>query len=308
MKNFILYAMILYSTTVMTSCVKELTLIQEDFNDDLVINGLIKAYEPISISVTRQLPISLTGNNQVDTSLTIILTQNDEISDTMLYSNSRYFSSHTAIPGNQYSITIQSPGKEDLYAETIIPEGIPDLKCEFTAGRIIDDYGEAVTECFISFKDDENQMDYYLVYLGNFFRKDHYSSSETFSVSNYWSYWQLKDPLLVNEGILDYNPSYFVFSDELIQGKNFTLNLNLKYGSSVKNCVVQRISVEYYHFMKSLIRHQYNQQYIHYSSFDPMELLIKGPPSEIYTNIVNGKGVFASYSENIEKFKNITAK
>jgi hypothetical protein len=291
----------------MTNCVKELPLIEVDIKDDLVVNGLLKANEPISVSVTRQIPIASTGNTPPDSGLTVILTQNNEIIDTMLYIDSRYYSALKAIPGRQYTLTVQTSDTEEMHAQTTVPEAVFDLKCEFTAGRVFDEYGEVVTEGFIRFKDDPARDDYYLLYIGRFYKN-------RFDIINYWSYWQLNDPLLVNEGILDYNPSYFVFSDEIIQGENYTLHLSYKAGYRWNGavytpheafCVLQKISVEYYLFLKSLIRHQYNQQYVDHSRLDPMELLLKGPPSEIYTNIENGKGIFGSYSETMEEFKYI---
>ncbi|MFW5645249.1 MAG: DUF4249 domain-containing protein [Bacteroidota bacterium] len=290
------FSLLLFSF--LTSCVKEIPLIQDQFSEDLVVNGLIQANEPISISVIRQIPVSSMGNNPVDSTLTIILSRNDEIIDTMLFIDGRYYSGYRAYPGNQYSITIKFSENDSMYAETRVPDNALLPECKFTTGRIFDEYGESLTECFISFKDDPKRNDYYLLYTGRFFR-------DTFDLNNYWSYWHLNDPLLVNEGILDYNPSYFVFSDELLQGLAYTLNLNLKYGSTVEYCVFQTISSEYYLFIKSLIRHQYNQQYVDHSRLDPIELLLKGQPSEVYSNVQNGKGIFASYSEVIKEFKNM---
>ncbi len=291
-------------------CVKEIPINFTQFSDELVVNGIIEAYEAINISVTNQIPISSTNTNPMDSTLSIFLKKNDTVVDTLEFSENMYFSDQIAVPGNQYSIHIITSEDVHLDAETRVPTIISNLKCEFTAGRLFDEYGTPITESSITFSDDENEDDYYLLYLGDY-------SDSTFSTYSYFDYWQLNDPVLINEGILEYNPSYFVFSDEIFQGQQYILNLNYHVGYSYDGakytplkafCVFQKISVEYYYLMKSFLRHKYNQQYIDYSRFDPMELLLKGQPTELYTNIENGLGIFASYSEILKEFEYISIK
>jgi hypothetical protein len=289
--------------TLSLSCVKEIPFISTQFSDDLIVNGIMKAWEPIDIRITRQIPINSTDADPVDSTLTVILSMNGIVVDTLEFSENRYRSDQIAIPGNRYSVNIVTSGGVDLYAETVVPDSISILECEFTAGKVFDEFGEVVTESSITFFDDEKEDDFYLVYLGSCSDSIKYNSA---------AYWQLNDPVLVNEGILEYDPSYFIFSDDMIQGMRYTLQLKFRVGYSYNGqeyfpletfCVFQRISVEYYHFMKSFLRHRHNQQFIDFSSFDPVQLLLKGQPAELYSNIENGKGIFASYSETLKKFE-----
>jgi len=310
MKHFGLYCIYLYITLLSSSCVKEIPIISPQISDELIVNGIIKANEPIEITITKQIPISSISTIPIDSTSVILLSKNDIIVDTLRFSENRYSSDQIAIPGNQYSIQRINSDDVHLSAITIVPDRISNVICEFTAGRLFDEYGEPITESFITITDDEKEDDYYLLYLGEY-------SDSTFSTYSYAAYWQLNDPVLINEGILEYNPSYFVFSDELFQGEPYTLHLNYQVGYSYNGagyfpipafCVIQRISKEYYFFMKSFLRHKYNQQYIDYSRFDPMELLLKGQPTELYTNIDNGLGIFASYTESLKEFEFIPIK
>jgi len=310
MKHYSLYCSFFLIFSLSASCVKEILLISPQISDELIVNGIIKAYEPIGITLTKQIEISSVKTNPIDSASVILLLKNDIIIDTLGFSVNRYCSDQVAIPGNQYSVQRINSDDVHLYARTLVPDSVSDIICEFTAGRLFDEYGEPITESFITITDDENEDDYYLLYLGEY-------SDSTFSTYSYAAYWQLNDPVLINEGILEYNPSYFVFSDELFKGEPYTLHINYHVGYSYNGvgyfpipafCVIQRISEEYYFFMKSFLRHKYNQQYIDYSRFDPMELLLKGQPIELYTNIDNGLGIFASYAESLKAFEFIPIK
>ena len=52
----------------------------------------------------------------------------------------------------------------------------------------------------------------------------------------------------------------------------------------------------YYRFLKSWIRHQHNKQTGNYRSDDVLEVIIRGEPSFLYSNVEGGLGIFAARS------------
>ncbi len=58
---------------------------------------------------------------------------------------------------------------------------------------------------------------------------------------------------------------------------------------------LKSISHEYYMFQKSLIRHTFNQGM---GSVDATNMFLVSNPNDLYSNIQNGLGIFAGYSES----------
>ena len=301
--------LILLTSCLLYACVKEISLPNNEVRNAFVINGSIKANSQITVSVASIQNIYSTIENPFDSTLVVKLLKNDFEKDTLVFSGGKYKSPLIASHGDKLSIEIESADHPALKAETIIPSEVSHLNCEFTAGNIFNEYGEAITESFISFSDNGDEDNQYLFFLGDF------DYDTVFHSQSYGQYWHLNDPILVNEGILDYSPSFFVFSDELFNGKDCTIKLMYYNGIMDKGeiylplenwCVFRKISKEYYLFLKSLLQHQYNQQIIDFTNFDPTLLLLKGQPTEVYTNIEGGHGILASYSEVIQEFKYVT--
>jgi hypothetical protein len=312
MSSIFRFSLFLLLLELVSGCVKEIPLNLGEFPDDIVVNGVFRAFEPISISANRMLPIFESGSYPFDSTLDIVLFREGIAIDTLVFAENRYSSEELAIPGISYSVQIELMEGYKLDAATKVPGSISELECTFTAGRIFDEHGEPITECAISFSDDDSD-DYYLLYLGDY---DYYG--EDFSIRNQGSYWQLNDPVLVNEGILEYKPSVFIFSDELFQDQHYTMQLKYSAGARLYGgshyeprpawCILQKISVEYYYFMKSFLRHSFNQQYFDPSRIDPIQFLHKGQPTDLYTNISNGLGILGSCIEISKEFEYIPPK
>ena len=56
------------------------------------------------------------------------------------------------------------------------------------------------------------------------------------------------------------------------------------------------ISPTHYRFLKSWIRHQHNRQTGNYRSDDVLEVITRGEPSFLYSNVEGGLGIFAARS------------
>lgn len=153
----------------------------------------------------------------------------------------------------------------------------------------IDQEGEYFSELQIQISDNPSQKNYYEIRL-----------SAVFDTSTYFPYRSVEifgnDPVIENENDLQYYPSSFVFSDELINGSIYNLRLNYHIPVSITNGTVNTkhklymrfncISEEYYQFKKKLFRHFATQIG---GIWEPAE------PAQMYSNINGGYGIFAGY-------------
>ena len=132
---------------------------------------------------------------------------------------------------------------------------------------------------------------------------------------SFFNFYNINDPVLIQEAGLDYYPSSFVFSDASFPGKQYQVKLLFQTGhrGSYPNMtpndtwvVLRSVSKEYYQYMKSWHKHSFQQntgRKIEGSldSYDYISVLLKGDPVPLYSNIENGIGIFAGYSEDIKK-------
>ncbi len=118
---------------------------------------------------------------------------------------------------------------------------------------------------------------------------------------------QSQDIVLKNEGLLDYYPHTFPFSDELFNGQTYTLNINYLLPESTTSynetqiylitdyqliVAVRSVSEDYYKYKKKLIIHQENQDSDIWNGI--------GDPVQMFSNIKNGYGIFAGYTTFID--------
>lgn len=291
---------------VFSACVKELPCTEKIHHNDMVINSIIRDDKPITASISSVSGICNPKGTRYDSTFEVTLYENDVQVETFTFYDSCYHSGYLARPGQEYTISAVNPQGIRLKASTRMPSDHMEIKCESTIGNFFEESGDPVTQAFITVHDDKETRDYYFLALGT---NELYNG---FSLLTYGYYWNLNDPVLISEGILEYNPSFFVFSDDMISDGRITIGVNFTIGYRFNGhtytphdvaCLFRKISEEYYFFLKSLIQHQYNQNIIDLTYFDPLEMLLRGEPSEIYTNVIGGKGIFGAYCEKTEMFK-----
>ncbi len=183
----------------------------------------------------------------------------------------------------KYKIEISSAVFPNTLATDSLPQlvSITNLKNVFPAG--VDEYGDAYGEMQVSFNDPPNEKNYYELHTSQY---NSYDYNQT-------------DKVLLNEGDLDYFPTSVYFSDELFDGELYTLKIigiNGFYNDATKKYYVglRSVSKSYYLYRKYYTRHAYNQQV----GGDFFDILYKGEPQNMYTNIENGFGIFAGYQES----------
>ena len=162
-------------------------------------------------------------------------------------------------------------------------------------GDTVDEEGNPCPAFLVTFKTDPNKKEYYQMNMDALFRND-YASGYSFSKGTITSSINTDDPVLLNEG-----SDRLLFSNEIITETDYTLKVNSTFGNhgwggdhsgtAVRSgYVVVRmhgLSESAYHYMKS--QNAFEEP-------DAYSNLFLGviSPINLYSNVENGRGVFAA--------------
>jgi len=261
------------------SCTKEIEIDTLEFERKIVVNSLFTPNKPFEFRFSY----TIHPNESLPTftdSIHLWLYENEsKILDTLFLSDT-FISSYYPKNGCAYSLKIFVQGNDTVFASDTVPSQV----C-ITAGSkqliSIDKYQTRTYRTTITFSDPVDIINYYEMFF----------SGTQYDYEN-----KISDPVLINEGDVSFYPETYFFSDELFNGKNYSLHINRDLGTGTDTKVVLRnISYCYYMYRKYWTRHSYNQV-----SLDKGigALIYTGEPQTMYNNIVNGYGVFAAYLEN----------
>jgi hypothetical protein len=185
--------------------------------------------------------------------------------------------------GAAYLMKVFVEGHDTIYAVDTIPQRASIVDATIIWSVAIDQYNTHISQVNITFSDPPGVRNYYELFIGQ--------------SSAYNSDTKITDPVLIHEGDAGFFPDSFFFSDELFDGKEYTLKVNKELGSGKRhvNVVLRNISRTYYLYRKHWARHRYNQIAI---DREVGYLLYMGEPLTMFNNIVNGYGIFAGYVTN----------
>jgi hypothetical protein len=298
--------LILWGTLIfLSSCIQEVNF---DVPDDIIkagVNCILVSDEEPRVTVYQTCSMHDSLEVKYITYAEVRLVRSDgfdyqfELSDDSTF----YYSDDLAQQGHSYYLEVLV---EDhvLTASTGIPGTADILKTEFNLGKYQDEYGEDLTHCEIEFEDVPGEDNYYQMFLLD---TDH----GPVDVINFWSFNHISDPLLVEESLLEYEPSCFIFSDKNSIDSKISIELLGFWGSntgrpSETDLVVRTVSAELYEFLKSWIIHYYNQNNPNHidvlEDLDPYRIFLQEQPVPLYSNIEGGVGIFGAYSESRKSF------
>jgi len=291
------------------SCIKEIDDNSFSLKENLVVNSLITDDSQIEVYLSQTKCIFDTSKFSAIKNINIELWENDNFVGRLDFFNGVYKSLVYPEINSKYQIYIYSEEYGKITATTSIPPKPTLISAKYTIGKLRDEYGDLITEAQIKIKDQSNETNYYELYIG-------FSETDNLLPIYYYKYYKINDPVLIAEGILDFKPDIFVFSDRLFNGKEVILKLNYEGGAIETDrayptkayIMLRSVSKEYYQFMLSWYKHKYNQnidEHVEYltKDFNPVLLVFQGEPVELYSNIEGGYGIFAGYSEVVQQLE-----
>ena len=218
--------------------------------------------------------------------------------------NGLYMGETTAEAMHEYACKVVIPGFDTLFAQTEMPEKPVVTGVEIMENATVDEEGTACPAIMISFNTNPNKNLYYQSSIDASFSSYFYYNGQVFNSTSAKGTMHTSintdDPVLLNEG-----SDQLLFSNEIITDTNYTLKVNatfnyhsyssqgysMEYDSIVRKGYVvvsmSGISESCYHYRKSQEAYQEPDAYTN---------LFLGviTPLNLYSNVKNGRGVFAA--------------
>lgn len=295
MNAFYSFSLFLILSLFLGSCIKEV-----DFNSDIVekkivVNALCEINAPMTVYLER----TVTLDNLEDTAIfissgaSITVTNNNTgqvvTVTTPSFDNCYVFPFYTA-PNTSYTIVVEHPDYKTV-SSTMTTGNNVNLISVDTASIYNNNY--PMFEGTLHFQDPP-EKNYYMVRVHTFMNDSNYFTSSTYGIST--------DPSIDNSLNIDLfgtpqGQEYYVFTDDLFNGEMKALELKSAnpYTYASSNSTVQvtydliTLNEDSYKYYKSLLVQYYS---------DPTF----SEPAKLYTNILNGYGIFAPYYKETKIF------
>ncbi len=272
-----------------------------------VINCLFSPRRPFKIHVSLSEPPTDTATYLVENARVIVTEDNGRA--TILKSIGKgCYSKESFLPktGVKYKLKVSVPGFEAVTATGSIPENkIEITKIESKSGNktqtevgmgddaiipvqflTIDFLQNLQTLDYMGVTVIQNATTYSIINDSTFFTEDKTRFNFGFLESN--------DPSIKNEGLDSYYEFYILlFRDLLFNQSAASVKFNVEKKTDSEFWIrFFQFSPEAFNYLKSWIIHYYTQDYDFWEVYEPQQL---------YSNIENGYGIFAGYSEQIFK-------
>lgn len=301
----------------MLSCVETIPLDSLPVNKILVVNGLITPDSLFSCTVSRVFSINDTSDHFIDCASVKIIDAdlNVEVC-TLSHVSEGYYKSADIKPvaGKTYQIEISSEGYPTIKGTTTVPfQQKADNVYVVKEGGYDPISGDDYAELHFSIQDQSNDPNYYEVSLaslnkwgvdyeiipGQIMKKVELEDSiYIICDANYYYSYTIVDAVLQAEGLMRYNPSSLVFSDQLFNNLEHDFIIRCSFTPSKSSFfILYSLSPELYKFRTTLIQHQYEIGAKGISRFDDLAGLdFSSKAIDVYSNIDGGYGIFAGYN------------
>jgi hypothetical protein len=285
------------------SCETIVDINLDSADNQVVVNALITNDTAINVNLSLTKPLFQEGDTlfeDIQNAQVFLFENNNPIGIMVnlgegLYSIPEYF----ACTESQYKIEFKYLGKT-ISGETEIPAPISIDSIDFISNFGVTEFGDKYHLLKTSFRDPGTTTNYYEIAV-----KFEYLDSVRFFgyLTDYFTLFS-NDNIIANE-IDTRNPGFWsdhlVFSDELFSSDTITISINcsslLQSGFLTKQRItvfLNTISKEYYLYNKKLLLYKQS------TSNEVWEDISE--PVIMYSNIMNGYGIFAGYSTDTLSF------
>ena len=302
MKHNILF--FLFAALALSGCRKQVSNYDRpDFNPQPTLNAVLQEDQPVWAQVSFAQGLDSVHPSPC-TDAEVLLYVDGQFAEKLQHEgDGLYVGETTAEALHEYACKVVIPGYDTLFAQTEMPEKPVVTGVEIMENATVDDEGRPCPAFMITFKTDPRQNMYYCsniyaAFLNEYYDAEthayigHSTESGTMSASI-----NTDDPVLFNEG-----SDRLLFSNEIINDTSYTMKVNAWFsshgwGGQHIGGVIERsgevvvrmhgLSESAYHYMKS--------QDV-FDEPDAYTNLFLGvvTPLNLYSNVENGRGVFAA--------------
>lgn len=297
MKNILILISLLF-----IGCEKEISIDVLEPPSSVVVNSLFSNDSVLRISLGRTYGI-LEPKEKNNVAADIELYEKDKLIDTLTLNGNNFESKQIPSEAKNYRISIKLNDGSIVSAQDYVPSAPQVISSTYRDSVFVGDEGDIFSQVSLEIMDSGEQTNFYEVNLvlkvidNENDLPDYLKETDLFfePINN--------DLVLLNEGLLSYYPNFLLFTDELFNGKNYELNISFRpenisfYGNNSNQNVglvmeFRNVSENYYHYKRGLLQHVFNQDGDVWDG--------TGEPVQLFTNITNGYGIFAGYSQSTD--------
>jgi hypothetical protein len=259
----------LISLLAMVSCTELVTDRFPTYDAIPTVNAILVAGEPITMHVSLtggldSLPLPNVDNAKVELYIDGKYEEQLQCKDKGIYQ-----SASIVKPEKIYRCKLSIPGFDTVFCSQTLPNPARITNVEWIDKAGYDEFGDSYSAINVSFNNNQSNRCYYEITQSKSKVADSSYIPEHLIVYSISIMDIITDPVLLHEGL-----PFAVFSNESIPDSTYTMTLN-RFG----NLAVELRSVTYDYY-------QYQKQYY-------LSTISNSP---IYSNIENGRGIFAGYS------------
>jgi len=284
MRNPIIYSLL---ALLFFACTSDADLGQLPNEQKLSLYGLISPDSLICIRLSATVPITQTTFPEIENAR-IQLYENDVLIGALAYRSEReYVINYFPKAGKSYTIIAEVDGFPSIKSVETLPANIEKIEI----GRVSYQYPTGMLEDYIVgtaefdlIDDSKETVNYYEILF----------PTSTFSIySDAFSYDSSKDFM--------YKKS-FLFTNRSFAGKSLHFSIQAGYNYWPVPCAritIRKVSPAYYAYKTTWYEHQNNQ--MGFGNDFLRDLFFMNSPVNMYSNIENGFGIFASYAETVKE-------
>ena len=287
----------LFAAIAFTGCRKQVSDYEHpDFEPVPTLNAVLQKDQPVWVQVSFARCLD-SVHPAPCSDAEVLLYVDGQFAEKLQHSDDGLYMGETIAEAlHEYACKVVIPGYDTLFAQTQMPEKPVITRVEIMEDATIDDEGRTCPAFLITFSNEPDRHLYYKASIDALFRNN-YGSGYSIQKGTMNSSINTDDPVLLNEG-----SDRLLFSNEIINDTAYTLKVNSWFsnygwggnhsGSTYvrSGWVVVRmhgLSESAYHYLKSQDAYEEPDAYTN---------LFLGvlTPLNLYSNVENGKGVFAA--------------
>ncbi len=315
--RYTIYIFLISGLAILSSCEDEIKIDEGDLTKNLVLNSIINpdSLFSVELSETKSIPGSSSSYYPIK-GATVMLYEDDTEKGTLSYTETTSdsaavyeYNSFYPVTDKTYRIEVSNTEYDDISCETSIPATVAIESLDTISNA--DDYDMTFE---LTFKDSANVTNYYRIllrttrgYISTEWNEETQTDDTVICVysSMQSTYLDSDDPVFVaTENADDYlldtesdENEFNIFSDDLFNGETYTLEFTHT-GRYFNNLYVEKDKGEFYSLTVLLQSISYEEyEYLRtYANFEWNEGGTLTEPIQVYSNIDNGTGIFASFS------------
>jgi hypothetical protein len=281
------------------SCQKEVFVDFPDQKPQIVINSLFTPDSLFTVRVFGTLPLLDARSHEVLDNATVVIYENEAEVETLPYNAEKeYYRSNSFKPtaGRVYRVRVAVPGYPDATAQSSVPLAVPIANFVYKDSAGVDENGSFINSVTYTFEDPAQENNFYAMQgTFDFIQvRPNFGTAKFDTIRGFSSLYLYSDQPTVKTSA--YAGGLAMVDDQLFDGQTQSIALSFYPGwydprrnsKRTFRFYLKTASSEYFRYFQKLQGHLTNQ------NFD----IFAGEAVIMYTNVENGYGVFAGYSQD----------